>query len=81
MVLQNITHMHINSEIVKLRDNPECAKEEFDAIAQDTLGLQTQLSFDVNQAPAILTRRPKVAILREQGVNGQIEMAAAWQLV
>jgi phosphoribosylformylglycinamidine synthase len=28
-------------EIVKLRDNPECAKEEFDAIVQDTLGLQT----------------------------------------
>jgi phosphoribosylformylglycinamidine synthase len=65
-------------EIVKLRDNPECAKEEFDAIAQDTLGLQTQLSFDVNQAPATLTHRPKVAILREQGVNGQIEMAAAF---
>jgi phosphoribosylformylglycinamidine synthase len=56
----------------------KCAKEEFDAIVQDTLGLQTQLSFDVNQAPAILTRRPKVAILREQGVNGQIEMAAAF---
>jgi phosphoribosylformylglycinamidine synthase len=36
------------------------------------------LSFDVNQAPAILTHRPKVAILREQGVNGQIEMAAAF---
>ena len=65
-------------EIVKLRDNPECAKEEFDAIAQDSAGLQTQLSFDIHQAPAILTHRPKVAILREQGVNGQIEMAAAF---
>ena len=65
-------------EIAKLRDNPKCAKEEFDGIAQDTPGLQTQLNFDVNQAPAILTHRPKVAILREQGVNGQIEMAVAF---
>jgi phosphoribosylformylglycinamidine synthase len=45
---------------------------------QDSAGLQTQLSFDIHQAPAILTHRPKVAILREQGVNGQIEMAAAF---
>ena len=65
-------------EFAKLRDNPKCAKEEFDAIAQDTPGLQTQLSFDVNQVPAILTHRPKVAILREQGVNGHIEMAVSF---
>ncbi|SMN10894.1 Phosphoribosylformylglycinamidine synthase, synthetase subunit / Phosphoribosylformylglycinamidine synthase, glutamine amidotransferase subunit [uncultured Candidatus Thioglobus sp.] len=65
-------------EIAKLRDNPECAKQEFDALAEDTQGLQSRLSFDINQAPAILTHRPKVAILREQGVNGQIEMAAAF---
>lgn len=65
-------------EIAKLRDNPKCAKEEFDAIAQDTPGLQTQLGFDVNQVPAILTHRPKVAILREQGVNGHIEMAVSF---
>ncbi|SMN01645.1 Phosphoribosylformylglycinamidine synthase, synthetase subunit / Phosphoribosylformylglycinamidine synthase, glutamine amidotransferase subunit [uncultured Candidatus Thioglobus sp.] len=65
-------------QIAKLRDNPECAKQEFDAVAENTQGLQNKLSFDINQAPAILTHRPKVAILREQGVNGQIEMAAAF---
>ncbi len=65
-------------EIAKLRDNPNCAKEEFDAILQDTSGLVIQPTFDVNQAPVILTHRPKVAILREQGVNGHIEMAASF---
>lgn len=65
-------------EIAKLRDNPQCAKEEFDSITQDTPGLQIQLSFNVNQAPAILSHRPKIAILREQGVNGQIEMAVSF---
>ncbi len=65
-------------EIAKLRDNPECAKQEFDLVSEDTAGLQTKLTFDINQAPNILTHRPKVAILREQGVNGQIEMAVAF---
>lgn len=65
-------------EIAKLRDNPECAKQEFDLIAEYTAGLQTQLTFDINQAPNILTHRPKVAVLREQGINGQIEMAVAF---
>ncbi|WXU00746.1 MAG: Phosphoribosylformylglycinamidine synthase [Catillopecten margaritatus gill symbiont] len=65
-------------EIAKLRDNPECAKQEFDLVAENTAGLQTKLTFDINQAPSILTHRPKVAILREQGVNGQIEMAVAF---
>lgn len=65
-------------EIAKLRDNPECAQQEFDLLAQDTKGLQTQLTFDLNQVPNILTHRPKVAIIREQGVNGQIEMALAF---
>ena len=67
----------------KLRDNPDCADEER-AIARDfnAPGLKTKLSFDANEdiaAPFINTgARPKVAILREQGVNGQIEMAAAF---
>ncbi|MBA5249600.1 MAG: phosphoribosylformylglycinamidine synthase, partial [Gammaproteobacteria bacterium] len=65
-------------EVAKLRDNPKCAKQEFDLIAEDTPGLQTTLTFDPNQAPNILTHRPKIAILREQGINGQIEMAAAF---
>ncbi|MFD0739087.1 phosphoribosylformylglycinamidine synthase [Lysobacter koreensis] len=67
----------------KLRDNPECADEER-AIARDfnAPGLKPKLAFDPKDdiaAPFInLGARPKVAILREQGVNGQIEMAAAF---
>ena len=67
----------------RLRDNPECAQQEFDRIldAADP-GLHAKLTFDPAQdiaAPFIASRvRPKVAILREQGVNGQMEMAAAF---
>jgi phosphoribosylformylglycinamidine synthase len=66
-----------------LRDNPECADEEYERIAdQDDPGLNARLSFDLNEdvaAPFINKgARPPMAILREQGVNGQIEMAAAF---
>ena len=66
-----------------MRDNPECAQEEHDRIAdQADPGLQAKLSFDLDDnvaAPYINSgARPPVAILREQGVNGQIEMAAAF---
>lgn len=58
-----------------LRDNPECAKEEFSLISDDGhKGLQYNLTY-TPQPSRSLFRRPKVAILREQGVNGQIEMA------
>ncbi|MFT4861680.1 MAG: phosphoribosylformylglycinamidine synthase [Pseudohongiellaceae bacterium] len=70
-------------EIQKLRDNSDCAQEEYDSLLMsDDPGLNVTLSFDVNKdisAPYIATGiRPKVAILREQGVNGQVEMAAAF---
>ncbi len=63
----------------RLRDNPACAESEYDRIldAGDP-GLHASLTYDVNQAPAILRGRPKIAILREQGVNGHVEMAAAF---
>lgn len=63
-----------------LRDNPVCALQEFDALLdEDDPGLSVQLSFDPAVPPAIVGKaRPRVAILREQGVNGQIEMAAAF---
>jgi phosphoribosylformylglycinamidine synthase len=66
----------------RLRDNPECAEEEFAAqLDPSAPGLCWQLSFDPQQdisAPYIgRGTRPRVAVLREQGVNGQIEMAAA----
>ncbi len=66
-----------------LRDNPECAEQEFSALldAADP-GLQPRLTFDPQEniaAPMIAVgARPRVAILREQGVNGQLEMAAAF---
>ncbi|MDX1749261.1 MAG: phosphoribosylformylglycinamidine synthase [Methylophaga sp.] len=66
-----------------LRDNPDCAEQEFAALddEQDP-GLHAKLSFDLKEqvaAPFIISgQRPKMAILREQGVNGQLEMAAAF---
>jgi len=67
----------------RLRDNPECAQQEFDRLldASDP-GLRAVLTFRPGEdvaAPYIATgRRPSIAILREQGVNGQVEMAAAF---
>jgi phosphoribosylformylglycinamidine synthase len=65
-----------------LRDNPACAEEEFGRIAEQDPGIQVVIGFDHNQdvaAPMIATGiRPRMAILREQGVNGQLEMAAAF---
>jgi phosphoribosylformylglycinamidine synthase len=66
-----------------LRDNPACAQEEYDRIldAGDP-GLHGELGFDPAEdiaAPYVAKGvRPKIAILREQGVNGQVEMAAAF---
>ncbi|WP_298635997.1 phosphoribosylformylglycinamidine synthase [uncultured Umboniibacter sp.] len=64
-----------------LRDNPECATTEFEALKHPSRGIRAELSFDLSElaAPAVIgTNKPKVAILREQGVNGQNEMAAAF---
>jgi phosphoribosylformylglycinamidine synthase len=69
-------------EIQALRDNPECAREEFDRIGAEDAGLSSRLSFDAQDdisAPFINTgARPQIAVLREQGVNGHVEMAAAF---
>ena len=69
--------------IQRLRDNAECADQEFDVLLEeDNPGLSVKLGFDVNDniaAPYIKKGvRPQVAVLREQGVNGQVEMAAAF---
>jgi phosphoribosylformylglycinamidine synthase len=63
-----------------LRDDPTCALEEFDALADGGPGISPVLTFDPSHdiTSALIGRRPRVAILREQGVNGQIEMAAAF---
>ncbi|ODV92234.1 hypothetical protein CANCADRAFT_30462 [Tortispora caseinolytica NRRL Y-17796] len=65
----------------RLRDNPKTADQEYMAITDDSdPGLFYRLSFDIteNLIPNPVTSRPKVAILREQGVNGQMEMAYAF---
>jgi phosphoribosylformylglycinamidine synthase len=60
-----------------LRDDPDCAREEYDRIIEpNDPGLSVHLTFKPESA-ALSTSRPRVAILREQGVNGQVEMAAA----
>jgi len=66
-----------------LRDHPECARQQYDAIANARdPGLHASLTFDINEdicVPLVSRNpRPRVAILREQGVNGQMEMAAAF---
>ena len=70
-------------QIQRLRDNADCADQEFDGLLEeDNPGLSVKLGFDVNHdiaAPYIKKGiRPQVAVLREQGVNGQVEMAAAF---
>jgi phosphoribosylformylglycinamidine synthase len=66
-----------------LRDHPDCAQQEYDRILDtNDPGLQAKLTFDPahDVAAPFVGRgtRPRAAILREQGVNGQLEMAAAF---
>ncbi len=72
------TSFHIQS----LRDNPESARQEFSLLEDaDRPGLFISVPFDRSErvsAPFVHTARPRVAILREQGVNGHVEMAAAF---
>ncbi len=70
--------------IAKLRDNPACADSEHALAGQaDDPGLHVALTFDPKQdvaAPFLNLARPKVAILREQGVNSHVEMSYAMSL-
>ena len=65
-----------------LRDDIECAREEHGRLSDDTdPGLHAHLTFKVDDSslPMIASgARPRVAILREQGVNSHVEMAAAF---
>lgn len=63
-------------QLQKLRDNPEAADQEFANIDSDDSGLFAKVTFE--NLKHKYTDKPKVAIFREQGVNGQIEMAAAF---
>jgi len=67
-------------QVARLRDDPDCVQEEYDALLDvDDPGLSASLSF-MPEAPSVVgAARPRIAILREQGVNGQVEMAAAFE--
>ncbi|OLL22917.1 Phosphoribosylformylglycinamidine synthase [Neolecta irregularis DAH-3] len=64
----------------KLRDNPSCAEQEYETILSPDPGLSYQLTFNhvTTILPIQLSSRPRVAILREQGINGHSEMAFAF---
>ncbi|OSI11517.1 phosphoribosylformylglycinamidine synthase [Neisseria zoodegmatis] len=77
------TWQETSHQIQRLRDNPECADSEFALLADNQRSaLFADLKFDLKEdiaAPFIVSgAKPKIAVLREQGVNGQVEMAAAF---
>ena len=71
----------VSWRIAQLRDNPACANSEHEAIGKAAdPGMHVALTFDPLEdvaAPFIHKARPKVAILREQGVNSHVEMSYA----
>lgn len=74
-------------QMQSMRDNPACAQEEHDVkFDTEDPGLQADLSYDINEdivadliaKDALKGTNPRIAILREQGVNSHVEMAAAF---
>ncbi|KAF9737259.1 hypothetical protein PMIN06_000916 [Paraphaeosphaeria minitans] len=74
-------------QLQRMRDNPECADQEFSSLQDDSdPGLSYNLSYNPKESILPLkasitspfTNKPRVAILREEGVNGQAEMAFAF---
>jgi phosphoribosylformylglycinamidine synthase len=68
-------------EMQSIRDNPACARQEYD-IAGDATdpGMNFKVTFDPDEKTEITVRQaPRIAILREQGINGHVEMAAAFE--
>jgi phosphoribosylformylglycinamidine synthase len=66
-----------------LRDNPVCARQAYDnALEEGDPGMSFHLTYRPDEIPSGVgaSQRPRVAILREQGVNGHVEMAAAFSL-
>ena len=86
VLAENITNLQkqwsqTSHWMASLRDNPETCEQEQTLIGNDEKGLPAKADFIFDEsiiAPYIKTHRPKVAILREQGVNGQKEMAMAF---
>ncbi len=69
-----------------LRDNPDCAWQEFDnGLDESDPGMQFRLTFTPDEGIAsgaveLIREKPRMAVLREQGINGHVEMAAAFSL-
>lgn len=74
------TWSNVSFTMQKLRDNPECAISEYKTINAKNTGLFSKLSFDIKtlEAPNLNLSKPKIAILREQGINSHNEMAASF---
>ena len=74
--LWSLTTLHMQT----LRDNPVCAQQEYQQLLDgNDPGLSVSTSFTPDETPAVIPgKRPRVAVLREQGVNGHLEMAAAF---
>ncbi len=68
----------LTTRMQALRDNPVCAESAFDLLLQEEdPGMQFALTYDPEDRH-VITKRPSLAVLREQGINGQVEMAAAF---
>ncbi|MDY7025456.1 MAG: phosphoribosylformylglycinamidine synthase [Pseudomonadota bacterium] len=70
-----------SAEMQKLRDNADCAEQGYGLLGESRAAIKPSINFDLKEiqgAPAIGKTRPSIAVFREQGVNGQVEMAAAF---
>jgi phosphoribosylformylglycinamidine synthase len=78
-----LEHWHrVGFEIQSLRDNPATAESEYRNDTDPTKGgLKPNINFSIPKLIDLKSSRPRIAILREQGVNGQNEMAAAFHEV
>lgn len=80
---RSISELHrmwssLTTRMQSIRDNPVCAESSFDLLLdEDDPGMQFALTYDPEDRH-IITTRPSLAVLREQGINGQTEMAAAF---
>ena len=75
----NRTWSELTFRMQARRDNPECAAEEYDNLTdEEDPGLSFARTFDPSVPTVSAGSRPRIAVLREQGINGHIEMAAAF---
>ncbi|MEE2988461.1 MAG: phosphoribosylformylglycinamidine synthase [Verrucomicrobiota bacterium] len=84
----NLAWSELTYRMQAKRDNPDCAREEYDSLLKENKGILIKPSYSVDEVDKLLTanyqllssdkKRPLVAIFREQGINGQNEMAFAF---